>query len=149
MNPFIYIESDAHFHAQRAKGIGSSDIPVLAGLFRQWNKSPVTLWMEKTGRAEAFQGNEKTKWGNHLEPLVLREFLANRGKDIAGQVMADHHMRSKTYGKNGIEIHTSCQHPDYPFAAGYADYWPDTATAFAETSPANLSRLIRRQRGKL
>ena len=121
MNPFIYIENKEHFHAQRAKGIGSSDIPVLAGLYKHWDKSPVTLWMEKTGRSEAFQGNDRTKWGNHLEPLVLREFLAKRGKDTTGQVMADHHMRNKPYGKNGIEILTSCQHPDYPFAVAHAD----------------------------
>jgi len=121
MNPFIYIENQEHFHAQRAKGIGSSDIPVLAGLYKHWNKSPVTLWMEKTGRAESFQGNNKTKWGNHLEPLVLREFLYNRKKEKTGDIMAEHHARNNPYGKNGIEILTSCQHPEYEFAVAHAD----------------------------
>ena len=32
------------------------------------------LWREKTGRAEPFQGNEMTQWGNDHEPVALAAF---------------------------------------------------------------------------
>lgn len=56
-------------------GIGASEIAAAVGIssFR----SPLSLWLEKTGRGEEFAGNEHTQWGQMLEPL-LRAWYAEK-----------------------------------------------------------------------
>lgn len=51
------------------EGLGASEISAAAGLdpFR----SPLQLWLEKTGQAPPFEGNEITDWGLEVEvPMV-------------------------------------------------------------------------------
>lgn len=50
--------------AARKSGIGASDIFRLI-------YAPKDLWLEKTGRAEGFDGNEATRWGDKFEPVIL------------------------------------------------------------------------------
>lgn len=49
-------------------GIGASEIAAACGIcsFR----SPLSLWLEKTGKGEPFSGNDHTAWGQALEPLL-------------------------------------------------------------------------------
>ena len=57
----------------RTKGIGGSDVSVIAGVnpFR----SIFQLWLEKTGQVEPEETeNDNTHFGNVLEPVVKREF---------------------------------------------------------------------------
>lgn len=53
----------------RRKYIGSSDAPALMGVDPYRSASDV--YLEKTGIAEGFAGNEHTERGNLLEPVVL------------------------------------------------------------------------------
>lgn len=60
---------------ERLRGIGSSDAAAILGAdpFR----SPYDVWMEKTGRAQGFEGNAATWLGDKLESAV-REALADQ-----------------------------------------------------------------------
>ena len=68
--------------AVRNTGIGGSDAGVILGL-NKW-KSPITLWAEKTGRAEPedLSGNEAVYWGTKQEPLVAERFYEETGKKV-------------------------------------------------------------------
>lgn len=65
----------------RKQGIGGSDASVVCGLNRY--KSPVQLWMEKTGRMPDQQAGETAYWGTVLEPVVRSEFTTRTGIDVA------------------------------------------------------------------
>ena len=66
---------------QRRKGIGGSDASVIMGV-NPW-KSPMDLWLEKTGEYEPEDiDNEKMYWGRTLEDIVAREFAKRSGKKI-------------------------------------------------------------------
>lgn len=71
------------FLARRQVGIGGSDISALLGL--STFKSPLQLWMEKTGRGsdepdEAAQ--ERMHWGVVLEDVVARHYAQTRGVQV-------------------------------------------------------------------
>ncbi len=53
--------------------LGASEIAAALGL-SQW-RSPLEVWLEKTGQAPAFEGNRCTAWGTDLEP-ALRTWYA-------------------------------------------------------------------------
>ena len=55
--------------AQRAKGVGSSDVPVILGLSRF--KTAYDLWLERMGRVEPQPENEAMIIGSQIEPLLL------------------------------------------------------------------------------
>ena len=65
----------------RTRGIGGSDVSVIAGInpFR----SAYQLWLEKTGQVEPGQEddieNEYTHFGSLLEPIVRKEFMERTG----------------------------------------------------------------------
>lgn len=56
----------------RSKGLGGSDASVICGLNKY--KSPVELWMEKTGQIESKEAGEAAYWGTILEPIIRQEF---------------------------------------------------------------------------
>lgn len=56
----------------RNKGIGGSDVAAVCGISKY--KSPVELWMEKTGQIEPKKSSEAAYWGTILEPIVRNEF---------------------------------------------------------------------------
>ena len=65
----------------RTKGIGGSDVSVIAGVnpFR----SIFQLWLEKTGQLEPEETeNDNTHFGNVLEPVVKREFSKRTGLKV-------------------------------------------------------------------
>lgn len=65
----------------RTKGIGGSDVSVIAGInpFR----SIFQLWLEKTGQVEPEETeNDHTHFGNVLEPVVKREFSKRTGLKV-------------------------------------------------------------------
>jgi len=61
----------------RSKTIGGSDAAAVLGLspFR----SPLDVWMEKTGRRKAFTENRYTRLGNLLEPIVADIYAEETG----------------------------------------------------------------------
>lgn len=56
--------------ARRQQGIGASDVPAILGMIE--NRTPYQVWLEKTGRAEPFAGNQATKMGHLLEPVAVQ-----------------------------------------------------------------------------
>lgn len=56
----------------RKKGIGGSDASVVCGINRY--RSPVELWMDKTGQMPAQEAGEAAYWGTQLESIVRAEF---------------------------------------------------------------------------
>ena len=84
----------------RVKGIGGSDASVVCGQNRY--KSPVELWMEKTGQIEPKVAGEAAYWGTTLEPLVRAEFVQRTGLPIKHE-------------------HAILQHSEYPFMLANLD----------------------------
>jgi putative phage-type endonuclease len=85
----------------RTKGIGGSDAAAIAGLSK-W-KSPVQVWLEKTGQAPLEEAqSEAAYWGTKQEALVAEEFSLRTGLKVrrCNQIL---------------------QHPDYPFMIANVD----------------------------
>jgi putative phage-type endonuclease len=58
-------------------GIGASDIAAVCGLNPY--RAPIEVWREKVGLSERFAGNEATRWGQALEPLIREEYRLRNG----------------------------------------------------------------------
>jgi len=68
-------------HMEARKGsIGSSEISSILGLNKY--QTPRDLWLLKTGRSEAFKGNEFTRAGHLLEPVIATMFEEETGFQI-------------------------------------------------------------------
>lgn len=68
--------------AARSRGIGGSDAPVLLGLVKY--KTPVQLWLEKSGRAtpDDISDQFNIRMGHLLEPIVAQLFTEQTGKAV-------------------------------------------------------------------
>lgn len=58
----------------RAKGIGGSDVAAIMGISAY--KSPLEVWLEKTGKVPPadLSDNEKVEWGTRLEQVIANKF---------------------------------------------------------------------------
>lgn len=84
----------------RQKGLGGSDAAVVCGLSRY--KSPIELWLEKTGRVEPKEAGEAAYWGTVMEPIIRNEFEQRTGMIV--------------------ELESSIlQHSEYPFMLANLD----------------------------
>ena len=61
----------------RKLGIGGPDASVVCGVSKY--KSPVELWMEKTGQLPPQEAGEAAYWGTQLETIVRDEFTKRTG----------------------------------------------------------------------
>lgn len=84
----------------RRRGIGGSDAAAIAGLSRF--KTPMAVWLEKTGQIEPEEPGEAAYWGQVLEDVIAREFSLRTGK--------------KVQRKQAILVH-----PEYPFMLANID----------------------------
>jgi putative phage-type endonuclease len=75
------------WHAWRAKGIGSSDAPVIMGV-SPWS-TPFKLWEEKTGRKKYDQSNFATERGSRLEPKARAWYELHTDRTM-DPVLAEH-----------------------------------------------------------
>jgi putative phage-type endonuclease len=64
----------------RAVNVGGSESSVAIGLNPY--ESSVELWLKKRGELPEFAGNEPTKWGQRLEPLVRQEYAEQTGRVV-------------------------------------------------------------------
>ena len=64
----------------RKQGIGGSDASVGCGISRY--KSPVELWMNKSGQLPDQEAGEAAYWGTQLEPFVRAEFTKRTGIEV-------------------------------------------------------------------
>lgn len=118
------------FHDERDKGVGSSDIPALAGLYRNYGSTTLRLWEEKTGSAPRWNGNQRTAWGKKLEGMVLREFIANR----YGEDAADDFLTAKRRGRSlgPFKTETEARHPERPYCLAHADLLVDQGAPYID-----------------
>lgn len=66
--------------ADRAQGIGGSDVAAILGL-SPW-KSPLDVYLEKTGEAVPVEANERMLWGQRLEGLVADEYARRHDRQV-------------------------------------------------------------------
>ena len=64
----------------RKLGIGGSDASVVCGINKY--KSPVELWMDKTGQLPPQEAGEAAYWGTQLESIVRAEFTKRTGIEV-------------------------------------------------------------------
>ena len=105
----------------RRQGIGGSDAAAVCGISRY--KSPVELWMEKTGQLPHQEAGEAAYWGTQLEALVRSEFTKRTGVEV------DHAKQlpqSTEYPFMLANLDGRCEHPDY----GTCGFEAKTASAY-------------------
>jgi putative phage-type endonuclease len=68
----MFPQDSPEWHAQRAQGIGGSDIAAVMGL-SPWT-SRFSLWHEKKGLTEPAPLTGAMEWGHRLEPAVAQKF---------------------------------------------------------------------------
>jgi len=68
------------FHENRKKGIGASDVSAILGVNPY--KTPVDVWLEKTGRSKPGEGNVYTEAGTKIEPVVADYFQDRSGHRV-------------------------------------------------------------------
>jgi putative phage-type endonuclease len=96
----------ADWLAIRKTGIGSSDAAAAVGLSPY--KSPLELWLEKTGRDEGLDKPDPTDtthpvyWGALLEPIVASSYTQQTGRKVR-------------------KVNAVLQHPQYPFMLANLD----------------------------
>ncbi|MBR3325845.1 MAG: YqaJ viral recombinase family protein, partial [Atopobiaceae bacterium] len=68
------MESDDEWLGFRTKGVGGSDVAAIMGISAY--RSPVEVWMEKTGRKQPadLSDKEAVEWGNRLESIIRNKF---------------------------------------------------------------------------
>ena len=133
--PMIEKQSTAHWTYEewqiwrkKVTTIGGSDASVILGL-NPW-KSPMALWLEKTGKVEPedISGKESVRLGNDLEEYVAKRFTEATGKKVR---------RERCIIRN----------TDYPFGHANLDRVivgePDAALECKTTSNIDIIRLCR------
>lgn len=92
----------------RKQGIGGSDAAVACGISRY--KSPVELWLEKTGQLPAQEAGEAAYWGTQLEPLVRAEFTRRTGIEVTHTMQL---LQSVEHPFMLANLDGTCEHPDF------------------------------------
>lgn len=136
MNPYHKIKD---FHAARRLGVGASDIPTLAGLNKRHGQTPLTLWREKRGLAEPFEGNERTYWGTSLECMVLRRWVTDHYGEEAGAEFLSQAIRGRSSGP--FKLKTECFHPERRYCLSHADLLVDPYST-QEPEDGGVERVI-------
>jgi putative phage-type endonuclease len=70
----------AQWLAQRATGIGGSDVAAMLGISK-W-KTPLQLYLEKRGEAPPQSDNDAMRWGRYLEPVVRQAYADETGYEV-------------------------------------------------------------------
>ncbi len=113
----------------RKLGIGGSDASVVCGVSRY--KSPVELWMEKTGQMPQQEAGEAAYWGTQLEALVRAEFTRRTGVEVrlVKQILqSEEHpfMLANLDGVCETEDHGNCIFEAKTASAYKTGEWDDT-----------------------
>jgi putative phage-type endonuclease len=90
----------------RKKGIGGSDASVVCGVNKY--KSPVELWMDKTGQLPYSEAGEAAYWGTQLESLVRSEFTKRTGITVS---TVNQLLQSEAHPFMLANLDGVCQHP--------------------------------------
>ena len=105
----------------RRMGIGGSDASAVCGMNQY--KSPIELWMEKTGQMPDSESGEPAYWGTLLESIVRDEFVKRTGINVVPikQILQSEEHPFMLANLDGI-----CQHP----SLGACIFEAKTASAY-------------------
>ena len=92
----------------RRLGVGGSDASVVCGI-NKW-KSPIELFMEKTGQMPYQEAGEAAYWGTQLESLVKNEFTKRTGIEV---IPVNQILQCETHSFMLANVDGLCQHPIY------------------------------------
>lgn len=92
--------ANEQFHIERMTGLGGSDIGAILGLSKY--KSPVSVWLEKTGREAPQEGTLPMRFGTYAEQFVAEEYTAATGRSVQ-------------------RFNPMLRHPEYPMVIGHVD----------------------------
>jgi len=92
----------------RRQGIGGSDASVVCGINKY--KSPIELFMEKTGQLSHQEAGEAAYWGTRLEGIVRDEFTLRTGIEVTPVTEI---LQSETHPFMLANLDGKCQHPKY------------------------------------
>jgi len=90
----------AEWKKSRNSGLGGSDVAAICGL-NPW-RSPLSVYLEKTGQIDGAEENEAMEWGTALEPIIAKKF----------EERTELKVRTNNY---------ILQHPQYPFMLANLD----------------------------
>jgi predicted phage-related endonuclease len=124
MTPYHKIHD---FHGARALGVGSSDIPTLAGFAKQYGQTPYTLWRQKVGMDGPTEAGPRAEWGHRLEPLVLSAYIERH----YGQAQALAYLAAAIRGRScgPYKTLTEAIHPERRYVLAHADLVIDDEAA--------------------
>ncbi|MCI7351301.1 MAG: YqaJ viral recombinase family protein [Ruminococcus sp.] len=105
----------------RKTGIGGSDASVVCGINKY--KSPVELWMEKTGQLPYQEAGEAAYWGTMLESIVRSEFTKRTGIEVK---QVKQLLQSEEYPFMQANLDGICEHPEH----GICIFEAKTASAY-------------------
>jgi len=91
----------------RKQGLGGSDASVVCGVNRY--KSPVELFMEKTGQLPYSEAGEAAYWGNVLEAVVREEFTKRTGIEVN---LVNEILQSEEHPFMLANVDGTCEHPN-------------------------------------
>ncbi|HUS27556.1 MAG TPA: YqaJ viral recombinase family protein [Kofleriaceae bacterium] len=78
--------------AERAQGITATDVAAIVGVHPY--RSAVDVWSDKLGLSAPFVGNDRTKWGNILEPVIRSDYEERKGVRVETRGTLTHHERT-------------------------------------------------------
>lgn len=90
----------SEFLAERRTGLGGSDMGAILGLSKY--RSPLQIWLEKTGREAPSDSNLAMRFGTYAEQFVAEEYTAETGRRVQ-------------------RFTPMLRHPDYPMVIGRVD----------------------------
>ena len=91
----------------RRLGIGGSDASAVCGINKY--KSPVELWMDKTGQIPPQEAGEAAYWGTQLESIVRAEFTKRTGIEVAKPAVI---LQSEEHPFMLANLDGTCEVPD-------------------------------------
>ena len=107
--------------AHRRLGIGGSDASIVCGINKY--KSPVELWLDKTGQLPYQEAGEAAYWGTQLESLVRSESSKRTGISVTE---THELLQSEEHPFMLANLDGICEVPDY----GPCIFEAKTASAF-------------------
>jgi len=116
MNRYTRIKD---FHGARALGIGSSDIPTLAGFGKQYGDTPYTLYLEKIGEGKRREAGPRAEWGHRLEPVVLAKWIETAFGPEKAQEYYAARIRNRSAGV--LKSLTEARMPERKYVLAHAD----------------------------
>ena len=105
----------------RKLGIGGSDASVVCGINKY--KSPVELWMDKTGQLPPQEAGEAAYWGTQLESIVRDEFTKRTGIEVTKPTVI---LQSEEHPFMLANLDGTCEVPD----VGTCIFEAKTASAY-------------------